>query len=259
MQKIMFLSIPVWTQALLWGLLSGSALVIGAALGYFATVARKTIGFVMGFGSGVLISTLAFDLMEKAYEGGGFDATAIGFLAGALIYTIANYLVSRRGAKHRKRSGSQQAAESSSPGSGMAIAIGALIDGIPESIVIGISMISGAGVSITAVVAIFLSNLPEGMSSSAGMKKAGRSARYIFSVWGAIALVSGIASVCGYQFFQEVTPDVKAAIVALAAGAILTMLSNTMMPEAFEEGHDFVGLVTVAGFLAAFVLTKLEG
>lgn len=254
----MFLSIPLWLQASFWGLVSGSALIIGAAFGYLAKVPRKIIAFIMAFGSGVLISALAFDLMDEAYQRGGFLSAATGFIAGAVIYSVANHFINKKGAKHRKRSGSQQPDESSSPGSGIAIAIGALIDGIPESIAIGVSMIKGGAVSTAAIIAIFLSNLPEGMSSSAGMKNAGRSAKYIFIVWTGIAVISGIASLCGYTFFRHLPPEIVAATVALAAGAILTMLSNTMIPEAFEEGHDYVGLVTVLGFLAAFILTKME-
>lgn len=241
----------------MWGLLAGSALVIGAAAGYFLKVSPKFIAAVMAYGSGVLISVLSFDLMDEAYRQGGFDATATGFLAGAAIFTFANWLLSRQGAKHRKRSGSQQPSEQENQGSGLAIAVGALLDGIPESIVIGLSMIAGGTVSTVAVVGIFLSNIPEGMSSSAGMKKAGRSGGYIFGIWIVIALLSGLASLCGYTLFSGFSPDVIAAVTAVAAGAILAMLADTMIPEAFEDAHDFAGLITALGFLTAFVLTKL--
>jgi ZIP family zinc transporter len=213
----------------------------------------------MAFGSGVLISALSFDLMDEAYKRGGFDSTAIGFVGGAAIYTAANWYLDQRGAKHRKRSGEQQPNEKQNPGSGLAIAVGALLDGIPESIVIGLSLLAGGAVSFVAVIAIFLSNIPEGLSSAVGMKKAGRSASYIFGVWIAIAVISGIASLLGYAVFRNFSADVIAGTTAVAAGAILAMLADTMIPEAFETAHEFAGFITVVGFLCAFVLTKLGG
>jgi ZIP family zinc transporter len=249
-------------QALLafaWGFLAGAALLVGAAIGYFTRLSQRVVAGVMAFGSGVLISALSFELMDEAYARGGFDSTAIGFLAGAAVYTGANWWLARRGARHRKRSGGQQPSEQDQGGSGMAIALGSLLDGIPESIVIGLSLLEGGGVSLVAVIAIFISNIPEGLSGATGMKKAGRGARYIFGLWSAIALASGIASLAGFTLFRGFSADVVAATTAVAAGAILSMLVDTMIPEAFEVAHDFAGLVTVAGFLAAFALSKLGG
>jgi zinc transporter, ZIP family len=251
--------IPLWLQAGFWGLLAGSALLLGAAIGYYVKIPQRLIAAVMAFGSGVLISTLAFELMDEAYKRGGFDSTALGFISGAAIYTLANWYLAHQGARHRKRSGQRQPSESEDSGSGLAIAVGALLDGIPESIAIGISMIEGGTVSWVTVAAVFLSNVPEGLSSAAGMKKANRSLRYVFGVWGLIAVVSGAAALVGYSLFSHFSVDVIAATIAIAAGAILAMISDTMMPEAFEQAHDFAGLVTVCGFLAAFVLSKLGG
>jgi ZIP family zinc transporter len=248
---------PGWLVAGLWGLLAGGALVIGAAVGYFARVPQRLIAAIMAFGSGVLISALSFDLMEDAYERGGFGATAGGFVIGASIYTAANWVLTHTGANHRKRSGDQQAKASDNGGSGAAIALGALLDGIPESIVIGLSLLAGGKVSIVAVAAIFLSNIPEGLSSAAGMKNAGRGALYVFGVWSGIALASGIAALLGFTAFEGCPPGVVAATMAIAAGAILAMLVDTMIPEAFEGSHDLAGLISVLGFLAAFALSKL--
>ncbi|UVF20819.1 ZIP family zinc transporter [Microvirga terrae] len=253
---------PMVIQAGLWGLLSGSALVLGALIGTFVRLPQRVIAAVMAFGAGVLISALSFDLMDEAYRTGGIVSTALGFLAGAAVYTGANIVVTRRGAKHRKRSGHAEdarQAHSSQEGSGLAIALGALLDGIPESIVIGVSLLAGEGVSLVAVAAVFLSNLPEGLSSAAGMRRAGRSRAYIFGIWGGIALASGVAALLGYAVFAETGPATIAFVTAVAAGAILAMLADTMVPEAFETAHEFAGLITVAGFLAAFTLSRVLG
>jgi len=252
--------VPMWLQAGFWGLVAGAALLLGAAVSYWVKVPARLVAGIMAFGSGVLISALSFELMDEAFRTGGFASTAVGFLGGAAVYTLANWLLAHHGAKHRKRSGEQQKTEADkSGGGGAAIAIGALLDGIPESIVIGLSMLGGGKVSMVAVTAIFLSNVPEGLSSAAGMKKAGRSAGYIFGIWGGIAFASGLAALAGYTLFEGVPPGGVAATTATAAGAILAMLADTMIPEAFEEAHDFAGLITVAGFLAAFALSKMGG
>ena len=248
--------LPLWLQAGLWGLLAGGALLLGAFVGYRFQVPQRLIAAIMAFGSGVLISALSFELMEHAFHTGGIASTAAGFLGGALVYTLANWFLSQRGARHRKRSARQRPAHENG-GSSTAIAVGALLDGIPESIVIGLSMLGGSGVSMVAVAAIFLSNIPEGLSSAAGMKQSGRSRRYIFGIWGGIALASGVAALLGYSVFRHFSPQVVAATTAVAAGGVLAMLVDTMIPEAFEETHDFAGLITVTGFLAAFTLSKL--
>ncbi|MFI0356041.1 ZIP family metal transporter [Actinomadura sp. 9N407] len=245
---------PEVLQAGGWGLLAGSALVLGALAGYLIRVPRRVVAGVMAFGSGVLISAVAYDLIEDAHDRGGLAPTAAGAAAGALIYTGANVLLARQGARHRKRSGGQQAAERQE-GSGTAIALGALLDGVPESIVIGASLLTGGAVSAVTVIAVFISNVPEGLSSASGMRRSGRGPRYVFGLWTGIAVLSGLAAVLGYTVLGDASGSVMAAITALAAGAMLTMIADTMIPEAFEDAHLLSGLITVAGFLTAFSLT----
>jgi ZIP family zinc transporter len=243
-------------QAGLWGLLAGSALVLGALAGYFLRIPQRVTAAIMAFGAGVLISAVCFDLMDEAFARGGLGPSALGLLAGAGAYTLANVALARAGARDRKRSGDQQPTDSSS---GTALAVGALLDGVPESIVIGVSLLAGEGVSAVAVASVFLSNVPEGLSSSAGMRRAGRPAHFVLILWSAIALASGAAALLGYVAFDAASPAAVAAVQALAAGAILAMLADTMIPEAYEEAHDFAGLITVAGFFTAFALTKSVG
>ena len=245
---------PVWIEAGLWGLLGGAALVIGAAVAWFVRVPAAVVASVMAFGSGVLISAVAFDLMQEAAETGGLTATAIGFLGGASVYLAANALLARHGARHRKRSGDQQPAESDQGGSGAAIAVGALLDGIPESVVLGLGLIGGGSVSVSVLAAVFISNIPEGLSSAAGMKRSGRSARYVFGVWATIAVLSGAAALVGYVALGSAPPELIAVITAVAAGAILTMIADTMIPEAFEKTRTWTGLITTVGFLVAFAI-----
>ncbi|AYF30407.1 MULTISPECIES: ZIP family metal transporter [Micromonospora] len=246
---------PEWLEAGFWGLLAGSALLIGAAVGFFARVPRRVTASVMAFGAGVLLSAVSFELIDEAHEQGGLLPVAIGAAAGALAYTGANVLLARHGARHRKRSGDEQPSEREQPGSGTAIAVGALLDGVPESVVIGASLLAGGPVSLVTVIAVFLSNVPEGLSSAAGMRQAGRTRRYVFGLWTAIALISGAASLAGYTLLGGAPPEVLATITALAAGAILAMITDTMVPEAFADAHLLVGLITVLGFLVAFALS----
>lgn len=247
---------PVWLEAGLWGLLAGGALVLGALVAWFAHVPRRVVAGIMAFGAGVLISALSFDLVDEAERTGGLWPTVGGFLGGALVYVAANLVLARRGARHRKRSGEQQPSEEEQDGSGTAIAIGALLDGVPESVVLGLSVLGGGGVGVPVLAAIFISNVPEGLSSSAGMKANGRSARYVFGVWVAIAVASGLAGLLGALLLDGAAPELIAAITAVAAGAILAMVADTMIPEAFERAHLFAGLITTAGFITAFAIGR---
>lgn len=249
---------PEWVQAALWGLLAGGALVVGAGVAWGVTVPPRVVAGIMAFGAGVLISALAFDLMQEAAEKGGTTPAALGFLGGAVAYMAANVALAKRGARHRKRSGMQQPSEGDQNGSGAAIAVGALLDGVPESVVLGVSLLGGGGgVGTSVLAAIFISNIPEGLSSAAGMKAAGRSAGYVFGVWMSIALVSGLAAAIGYATLGGASGATVAAITAIAAGAILTMVADTMIPEAFDKAHGATGLIAAAGFLTAFAVNRL--
>ncbi|MCX5810494.1 MAG: ZIP family zinc transporter [Proteobacteria bacterium] len=250
----------------IYGLIGGAALFIGVLIGLYMKVSKRVVGSVMAFGSGVLISALTFDLMEKAYQLGGFDSVSIGFIAGAVMFVGGDYVIDRYGGHFRKRvHGTQHAAKKAATGnpqlasSGSAIFLGALLDGIPESAAIGVGLATGQGVGLIMLIAVFLSNLPEGISGAVGMKETDRSYRYVMTVWGATVMMSGIAAALGYTFLGHASKDTIAATLALAAGTVLAMIADTMIPEAFEEGGRFVALVTVAGFLLAFVVSHLAG
>ena len=235
-----------------WGFVGGVSLLLGALVGVYVGASRRLIATVMALGAGVLISSVAFELMQEAYDMGGFDSSSLGLLLGAVAFFLADREVNRRGGKRRKNPGNKQG------DSGTAIAIGALLDGIPESAAIGISLLGGGSISAALVAAVFLSNIPEGLSSAAGMKSSGCSTAHILGLWTGVTLVSALAALLGYFFLDGASQDLIALIQSFAAGAILTMLASTMMPEAYDEGGQFVGLVTVVGFLLSFVLSHLE-
>lgn len=237
-----------------WGFVGGCSLMIGAVIGLFVPASKKVIAMVMALGAGVLVSSVAFELMDEAFRKGGFDAASIGLLLGAVIFYIGDQIIESRGGKHRKRSQGQQ-----SGGSSTAILLGALMDGIPESVAIGVSLLQGGKVGLVMVVAVFLSNIPESLSSASGMQKAGHSRKFILAVWAAVVAISAASSLVGYLVLAGVSGNIIGGIQAFAAGAILTMLASTMMPEAFQEGGAIVGLITTGGFLLSFVLSKLQG
>jgi len=246
---------PVWVSAGLWGLLGASSLVAGAAVAYLATLPRWLTAGIMSFGCGVLISAVAYDLLEDGYQEGGILPIVAGALLGSVAYAFADHVVSKRGAHHRKQSGNRQ--RQAGKGGGMAIAIGSLLDGIPESVVLGLSLLSGKGVSVAMLGAIFLSNFPEGLSSAVGMRNAGRSTSYVFGLWITIAVLSGLSSLCGAAFLQGASPQLTATVNAVAAGALLTMVVNTMIPEATEVEQKITGVLVVIGLLVAFALSNL--
>ncbi len=239
-----------WLAAAGAGLLAGGALFVGALIAWFTNVPTKFVASIMAFGAGVLISTLAFDLVGEAVVDAGMWPTIYGFAVGAVAYVGVNMLLDRSNARNRRGRGED-------PGTGTGIAIGALLDGIPESMVLGLSMVAGHGVSIPVLTAVIISNLPEGLSSTAELKASGRNARYVFLLWGGIALASAISSVAGFTILADAPVELTGFITALAAGAILAMVSDTMIPEAYRTAHQFTGLLTTLGFLTSLVVSQL--
>lgn len=237
-------------EAAWWGFVGGAALLIGALIGIFLPTPAKLIGLVMAFGSGVLISALSFELTREAYDEAGGTAVVLGLLAGSIAFFVGDWLIDRRGGHRRKSPTGHQAGAG-----GMALVLGALLDGIPESAAIGVSLIGGGGVGLAVVAAVFLSNVPEALSASTGMKIAGRSTKYILGLWAAVTLASSVAAALGFALLGGAPPLAVATILAFAAGAILTMLADTMLPEAVEHAGPLVGLLAVLGFTTAFLLS----
>jgi len=239
-------------EAGLWGLGAASALVIGALVGLAGRVPRQAVALAMAFGSGALISALAFDLTEEAFTQGGTLPVAAGLAAGALVFFTGDQLLHRRGAARRGKRMKPAA------GNGPAIVLGALLDGIPESVVLGSTLLAGTGVGLPFLAAVFFSNVPEGLSAARDLKREGHRPTWIIGLWVGVALVSGLAAALGYGLLGEMGAGAVPLIQAFAAGAILTMLAATMVPEAFADGGDLTGLATVFGFAATFLLSKVS-
>jgi len=238
-----------------WGTLAASSLVIGAIVALRFHLSLRVIGLIMGFGAGVLISALSFDLIDEAIEKSSGDGwVAAGVFAGCAVFFGGDQLIGRLGGGGQRKDpdGSQ---EGDSP---LAIVLGTVLDGIPESMVIGLTIFEGGAVGAAYLAAVFISNLPEAISSTSGLVTSGWAKSRILWMWIAIALISGVASLLGYALFQDSAPGTVAFVLAFAAGAILTMLAQTMMPEAYEHGGKWVGVMTTLGFAVAFTIHTLD-
>jgi len=238
--------------ALAWGALAASSLVLGAALAFARRWSRRQIGLVLAFGAGALISAVSFELAQEALEIGGAGITALGLGAGALTYFALDGRIARRFAAGRGRKGRAQGSDG-----GTALALGAFLDGIPEQLVLGINLASGGGVGIALLVAIFVSNLPEAMGSAGQMHDAGTPRSAILRLWLLVAAICTVASAVGYLLAEGVGSDAKAAIDGFAAGALLVMLIDSMIPDARADAGRTAGLVTVLGFALAAALSNL--
>ena len=241
-------------EALFWGLVAGSSLVIGGVLTLVVGVGRRALGVVMAFGAGVLISAVAYELVEEAFETSAtLDTVAVGLFAGCAVFAIGDWVIDRMGGGDRKRSTGEQAA-----GSGLAIVLGIVLDGVPEAAVVGLSVLQGAGVSVAVIVAVFLSNLPEAVAATSGLAASGWKRGRIMGLWVVVMAVTGLASLAGYVLLDGASAPTISFTLAFAGGAILTMLADTMMPEAYEHGGKLVGVATTLGFALAFAISALE-
>lgn len=240
-------------EAFAWGFIAASSLLLGGLLALRRPIGLHPLGLVMAFGSGVLISAVAYELVEDAFGTTGGSGVGLGLFAGAVAFYLGDLAIDRLGGEGRKSAAGGQDA-----GSGLAILLGTVLDGIPESMVLGLSLLGSGGVSVAMLAAVFLSNLPEALSSTAGLSKSGWRHQRILGLWVLVTVVSAISALAGYAFFDGASGATIAFIQSFAGGALLTMLADTMMPEAFKYGGKQVGLVTTLGFALAFFITTIE-
>jgi ZIP family zinc transporter len=241
-------------SAFLWGMVATSSLILGGIVGSWFNLGKRTIGVIMAFGAGVLISAVAYELVYEAVKlSKGSGAPAWGLFAGASTFFLSDMLIGKMGAAKRKGIG---AAHQSSLVVPMVLAI--ILDGIPESTVIGLGILETGTVSVAMLVAVFISNLPEAIAGSAGMRSGGWSRTKILLLWSIIALVCAFCTVAGYRFFAGASPMLLSFVQAFAGGAILMMLANTMIPESYEHAGKLAGVFTVLGFAVAVLIVILE-
>jgi ZIP family zinc transporter len=237
-----------------WGLFAGASLILGSLIALRFRIDRLVLGIVMAFGAGVLISAVAFDLIQEAYDtSDGSGGVALGLFAGCAVFFAGDVFVDRLGGADRKSA--DGAGEGASP---LPIVLGIVLDGVPESMVIGLTILEGGAVSAAYLAAVFLANLPEAIAATTGMVASGWRRGRILGLWTGIALLSAAASAAGYVLLEGASPRTVAFVLAFAAGAIITMLADTMMPEAYEHGGRYAGVATTIGFAAAFAIHTLE-
>ena len=240
-------------EALAWGALAASSLVLGALLALGRRWPQRQVGLVLAFGAGALISAVSFELAAEGLRVGGLGATAAGLGAGALTYFWMDGRIARRSSTGRARGGRSQGEDP-----GTALALGAFLDGIPEQLVLGIGLAGGEGVSAGLLVAIFVSNLPEAIGSASEMRAAGTKPRAVLTLWLVVAAICTLASGAGYGLADLTSGDLQAAIDGFAAGALLVMLIDSMIPEATRDSGRVAGLVTTLGFAVATALSSVS-
>jgi ZIP family zinc transporter len=236
-----------------WGFLAAASLIAGGAVALQWSIGARTLGLVMAFGSGVLISAVAFELVQEAWDKeGGRTSVALGLFAGSLTFYGGDLLIDRMGGGDRKNSRGRQA-----EGSPLAIVLGTVLDGVPESLVLGLSIVVEGSVSAAFLVAVALSNIAESVAATIGLTQAGWSRGRVLLLWLGVALSLGLSALVGFAVFDSASHGVVAFVLSFAGGAILTMLADTMMPEAFEHGGKLVGVATTFGFAVAFAISSL--
>ena len=236
-----------------WGVLASSSLLLGALIALRFDVPVRTVGWVLAFGAGVLISAVAFDLVETAADLTSTSGpVVVGLFAGCAAFSVGNYLIARKGGARRKNAEGGHDEESAT-----AIVLGTVLDGVPESAVIGLTLVGGGAVGAAYLAAVFVSNLPEALSSTAGLRRSGWGAARVLRMWFAVVLVSAVSSALGYGLLDTASVEGQAFVLTFAAGAVLTMLTDTMVPEAYRYGGRAAGVLTTLGFAVAFSLHQL--
>lgn len=239
--------------AFAWGLLAGSSLVVGALVAFALKLSQRVIGLTLAFGSGVLISAVAFDLVEEGYEvSDGSGGVALGLFAGCAVFFVADQLIERLGSRRGA------ADTDDDEGGPLSIVLGATLDGIPESAVIGLTLSLSGSVGGAYLAAVYLSNLPEAIAATRGLLDQGWGRRNITLLWTAVMLVCALSSLAGFVLLDGAGNGTIAFVLAFAGGAILTMLGSEMVPQAHEHGGRFVGVITTLGFGVAFALHVLS-
>lgn len=239
--------------ALAWGALAASSLIVGAVLAETREWPSRQVGMILAFGAGALISAIGFELAGEGLEVGSLRATAAGLGGGAVVYYLLDGAIASRFATGRGRAGRKAGSDS-----GAALALGAFLDGIPEQLVLGIGIAAGQGVGVGLLVAIFVSNLPEAIGSSSAMRESGVGGRRVVALWIAVAAICAVASGAGYAAADAVSGELRAAIDGFAAGALLVMLVDSMIPEATRESGRVAGLLTTLGFAVATALSSVS-
>lgn len=236
--------------ALAWGGLAASSLLIGALAALARGWSRRLIGLVLAFGAGALISAVSFELALEGSKTGGFAALAVGLALGGVTYYVMDGVV-----EHAGKAGRARERRKSGTGAGPALALGAFLDGIPEQLVLGIGLAGGDRISVGLLCAIFVSNLPEAIGSASAMHEAGRSRRAILGLWTAVAGCCALATLAGFALGDAVSGELRAGVDGFAAGALLVMLVDSMIPDATSDAGRQAGLVTVLGFALAAALS----